>query len=231
MAPSHPSLPKELIPMSFSVPRRARRALLAAAVPAALAATALPASADAATVTRHRRPAAVHGCRRRDQRHARGLHRHAHPHPRQRPDHGRRRLRDRRHRRRAVRARQRPGPLLAGQRVRRDALPRAARRARGHGRRRRQVLRRRPQGLDRAERPRRAGRRRDRRHRHRPHQLRQLERRAPVAGQPVQRRQPRQGEHPLRLRGHRRLEGQRHPRSAATIRTRPRRSSAVSATT
>ena len=36
--------------MSFSVPRRARRALLAAAVPAALAATALPASADAATV-------------------------------------------------------------------------------------------------------------------------------------------------------------------------------------
>ena len=36
--------------MSFSVPRRARRALLAAAVPAALAATALPAGADAATV-------------------------------------------------------------------------------------------------------------------------------------------------------------------------------------
>src|ERR687898_3021477 len=49
MPASHP-LPKELISMSFSVPRRARHALLAAAVPAALAATALPASADAATV-------------------------------------------------------------------------------------------------------------------------------------------------------------------------------------
>ena len=36
--------------MSFAIPRRARRALLAAAVPAALAATALPASADAASV-------------------------------------------------------------------------------------------------------------------------------------------------------------------------------------
>jgi Ca2+-binding RTX toxin-like protein len=36
--------------MSFAIPRRARRALLAAAVPAALAATALPAAADAATV-------------------------------------------------------------------------------------------------------------------------------------------------------------------------------------
>ena len=36
--------------MSFAIPRRARRALLAAAVPAALAATALPAGADAASV-------------------------------------------------------------------------------------------------------------------------------------------------------------------------------------
>jgi hypothetical protein len=36
--------------MSLAIPRRARRALLVAAVPAALAATALPASADAATV-------------------------------------------------------------------------------------------------------------------------------------------------------------------------------------
>ena len=36
--------------MSIAIPRRARRALLAAAVPAALAATALPASADAASV-------------------------------------------------------------------------------------------------------------------------------------------------------------------------------------
>src|SRR3712207_5218143 len=36
--------------MSIAIPRRARRALLAVAVPAALAATALPASADAATV-------------------------------------------------------------------------------------------------------------------------------------------------------------------------------------
>jgi Ca2+-binding RTX toxin-like protein len=36
--------------MSIAVPQRARRALLAAALPAALAATALPASADAATV-------------------------------------------------------------------------------------------------------------------------------------------------------------------------------------
>jgi hypothetical protein len=35
--------------MSIAISRRARRALLAAAVPAALAATALPASADAAT--------------------------------------------------------------------------------------------------------------------------------------------------------------------------------------
>ena len=104
--------------MSFSVPRRARRALLAAAVPAALAATALPAGADAATVrvTGGQLQYTAAAGETNDTRVAfTGTHIH---------------IRDNvpitvgdgcvidDTRRRAVRAGQRPGPLLARQRVR-----------------------------------------------------------------------------------------------------------------
>ena len=101
--------------MSLAIPRRARRALLAAAVPAVFAATALPAAADASTVRVSGGQLQYTAAAGESQRPARRLHRHAHPHPRQRPDHRRRRLRDRRHAapRSACRAAPRPATRSA----------------------------------------------------------------------------------------------------------------------